>query len=678
MIDKMYFIRYFTSLRIVIAVTLVITVMLAGACGSPHSALRADAVTDGDGLASIIVDGESVRVSVMDSTVDGQALAEINLYSGMQQNIQLLYIEDSSGKFFPSIQSVVSRESDGPVTIYLAPAGARSWTLGQPVAINIDIDELKKIADCPYVDLGYHLRDKYPNVRSIVFLYDDKVADITECQVSLYATPFPQVVYALLREEGQISGTHFMPTVYARSTIWSAIPLFFTSGIQGNTLIIGIVWVANILQEMPSPDHAVMVSAFDRRITGSGPGVTWAVNAALAEVEQYDLPDITAVLPPGANTTATPGQSTPTPEQGSSTPVPGTSTDTTTSGDNTNTSGGTSDGIPSTGGSANPDDPTTITDANNSIATDNTNDTTTGDTDNTTGSSADTTETSDTPAQEETAGSASTAQDTTPPDNAPLPETQSTTSTPSTEATGVHVVDSKTDTWGYGDYTVTTNIVSYSDGTCTRTSYYDNGQIAEQYTSVWNGYNGPMLVGSPGWTIDGVQRAWYPNGHIADEKYIEDGKLNGTWTQWNEDGTKAREENYKDGKLNGIRTLYWSNGNKRSELLWSNGEIVPESIVYWDSYNNAEPYKMVEFENGQELKITMDEYWQGSREIKQGPKEERGFLVQDTIIYKWSPVDYGTGRDGAQSTISPSDMPTKETSISTEGGGSGGGGHGGG
>jgi antitoxin component YwqK of YwqJK toxin-antitoxin module len=664
MTDTTHHIRSFISLLIVLM--LAILLIFTGACSSLDSTIKAVAITDSDGLASVIVDGQPISISVIDRTAYDHALSEIDVYSSTQQDVQLLYLEDVQDNFFPSFQPVFPPEDDktddGTFQIYLAPTGTSNWTMGTPASLYINIDALKKLTSCPYADLGYILDDKYPSVRGVVFLYDEKIGDIETCQVTLYATPFPQVVYVHLQEKEQISGINFMPIVYAQSSPWYIVPFFFTSAAQSETVIIGLVWAANALQERSG------VGAFDRGTgTLGGQGVTWVADEALEEIVEPDLSDITSVLPPGANTTATPGQ-------GRSTPVPGTLTDTTASGDSTNTSGGTSDGTPSTGNSSATDNSPPTTNATSTTATDDTNDTT-GDTGNTTGSSGDTTESADTPVPEETAGGSGTAQDATPQDNAPGPETQSTTSTPAIEATAVHVLDSRTDTWGYGDYTVTTNIVSYSNGTCTRTSYYDNGQIAEQYTSVWNGYNGPMLVGSPGWTIDGVQSAWYPNGQIADEKYIEDGKLNGTWTQWNEDGAKAREENYKDGKLNGIRTLYWSNGNKRSEALWSNGEIVPESIVYWDWYNNAEPYKMVKFENGQVLEITMDEYWQGSREIVQGPKQEApgGPVFQNTVTYVWTPVDYGTGRDGTQSTISPADMPIKETSVSTEGGGTGGG-----
>ncbi|MBL7208576.1 MAG: hypothetical protein ISS52_00615 [Dehalococcoidia bacterium] len=200
-------------------------------CKSSEPVSKAEAITastDSNGVANLEMDGRPIAVVAVDETFPAQALPNIKVSVAEQQGVGLVYAVDEEGKFCPQLTFLNSSLSQTEeITVPLSPVGDEGLIMSEPIEIDINPDSLPKVASCHYSGLGSFLMDNYPEVRGIVFLFSGEVSDIEQSTVFIYATPFPEVIYAHLQEGQRMTGLGIIPKVHAAGVlaaiaVWAA------------------------------------------------------------------------------------------------------------------------------------------------------------------------------------------------------------------------------------------------------------------------------------------------------------------------------------------------------------------------------------------------------------------------------------------------------------------------
>ena len=186
---------------------------IASPGGPPQSAV--EGVTDSEGTADIKVKGQSISVIAVDKTYPDRSLSDVEVSVGEQQGVRMVYSLDKTGKYLPEIKFLSPDKEDARVvTVPLSPAGDSNWSIDQPVKIPIDPTAILEAASMPYAELGGFLRDEYPQVNTVIFLFPEEVGDIGHSNISVHESPFPEVLYAHVKEGG-VAGFRLVPRVNA-------------------------------------------------------------------------------------------------------------------------------------------------------------------------------------------------------------------------------------------------------------------------------------------------------------------------------------------------------------------------------------------------------------------------------------------------------------------------------
>ena len=72
--------------------------------------------------------------------------------------------------------------------------------------------------------------------------------------------------------------------------------------------------------------------------------------------------------------------------------------------------------------------------------------------------------------------------------------------------------------------------------------------------------------------LDGLLRAFYPDGKIAEETTFKEGVKNGPYRKYTTKGIVLEESIYKNGELDGKAVFRWSDGKIVSEGNFVNGQ----------------------------------------------------------------------------------------------------------
>jgi len=213
-------------------------------CKSSESVSKAEATTNSEGVAHLKVDGQPITVSIIDETSPSQALANIKVSVAEQQGLGLVSAIDEEGKFYPQLTFLDSGLSQTEViTLSLSPAGDEDWTMSEPIAIGINPHLLHKVASFQATELGPFLADNYPELRNIVFLYTEEMPDFEQSTVSIYTTPFPEVIYAYVQEGEGVTDFGIMPKVYAAG-FWAIVVALIIASPLDELIIGGIIYKA--------------------------------------------------------------------------------------------------------------------------------------------------------------------------------------------------------------------------------------------------------------------------------------------------------------------------------------------------------------------------------------------------------------------------------------------------
>ncbi len=209
---------------ILIAVAAVIVLAVGGICyftGSSSSPpedqiVAYEKTTGSTGTAVFKIDGETILTSLVDESSPSQALSNMKVCVAKQQGISLVYAKDERGNYFPKLTFLDSTSPQiNAVTVAMTPVNDESWTISQPVTIDINPDLLPEVDSVPYYGLLEFLEDEYPGVEIIVFLFNDKAQDISSSTVSIREAPSPGVIYAYLQDERESAGFGLVKKAHA-------------------------------------------------------------------------------------------------------------------------------------------------------------------------------------------------------------------------------------------------------------------------------------------------------------------------------------------------------------------------------------------------------------------------------------------------------------------------------
>ena len=110
------------------------------------------------------------------------------------------------------------------------------------------------------------------------------------------------------------------------------------------------------------------------------------------------------------------------------------------------------------------------------------------------------------------------------------------------------------------------------------TTWYENGLKESEYT-----FKDGIEVEGSTWSIDVVEK--HSSGTKFIEEYREDGTENyTTWYYDESDGHLRQEYYYRDGKLDGLSYMFYPNGQKYWEGNFNKGEKMSERC--WDKDGN--------------------------------------------------------------------------------------------
>ncbi len=98
-------------------------------------------------------------------------------------------------------------------------------------------------------------------------------------------------------------------------------------------------------------------------------------------------------------------------------------------------------------------------------------------------------------------------------------------------------------------------------------SYYQNGQLAREYTFV----DGIFI---------GTYKKYHPNGQLASESENVKGLSHGPTKTYYDDGSKKQIFHYKWGQLDGSSQEYYANGKLKEERSYISGELNGTSKIY--------------------------------------------------------------------------------------------------
>jgi len=89
--------------------------------------------------------------------------------------------------------------------------------------------------------------------------------------------------------------------------------------------------------------------------------------------------------------------------------------------------------------------------------------------------------------------------------------------------------------------------------------------------------------------LDGVQRAFYPDGKLKYEIGYRNGRKDGMEKIFYSDGKLRSETSYRDGRKDGMEKIFYSDGKLRSETSYRNGrKDGMEKIFYSDGRLRSE------------------------------------------------------------------------------------------
>jgi len=227
---------------IIIAIATVILVVGGGAllyfanfakAPTAEKAIAYEDTTNSMGMAKFNLDGETISISVVNKTSPSQALSRVNVSVAEQQGIGLVYAKDRDGKFFPELTLLDSTSTQmKALTLAMTPVSDKSWIISQPMTVGINPKLLPEIDSVPYSRLLSFLEDEYPDIDTIVFLFDRNVGNIVYSTVSISESPYPGVIYAYLHKGQESASSRLFRQVYAVEPVTL---LFVTASIVAAT-----------------------------------------------------------------------------------------------------------------------------------------------------------------------------------------------------------------------------------------------------------------------------------------------------------------------------------------------------------------------------------------------------------------------------------------------------------
>lgn len=194
----------------------ILVVLLVCAVGCAKVDEGKGTVTDDSGVGNVDIGGKAVKVIAVNKNSPSEPVSGVKLSTGEQQGIGMVYSTDAGGEYFPNLTFMSEGLGQTDLTtVQLVPAQNKDWIFSEPVKLNINIDKLPRKASFEYAELVSFLADEMPEVKIVVFLFTEEVVDIERCYVSIYSSPFSEVIYAHISETIVGSTLEIMPRVYA-------------------------------------------------------------------------------------------------------------------------------------------------------------------------------------------------------------------------------------------------------------------------------------------------------------------------------------------------------------------------------------------------------------------------------------------------------------------------------
>ena len=92
--------------------------------------------------------------------------------------------------------------------------------------------------------------------------------------------------------------------------------------------------------------------------------------------------------------------------------------------------------------------------------------------------------------------------------------------------------------------------------------------------------NNPFICVEGNRAYTGVLIQLHPNGELAGEFYVKEGRRDGLQRTWYKNGQLWSECSFSNGKKNGLYRQWYETGELKSEVLIINGSI--EESKFWD------------------------------------------------------------------------------------------------
>ena len=213
-------------------VILMIIIIAPMSCISRTGESPIIATTDAQGIASLNIDGSKITVRTMDGEQPTKSLSDIKVSAVTHEVTGIIYAIDDTNTYFSQLTILNSGFSNAKMTyLPMYEVGDAEFMISQPMSINLKPNRLKKLTSLPYSDLGSYVESSYPQVNGLLFITSEEMADIKNYMVTLYASPFSDVLYAHIQEKINTSGLEIVPPVYADPTnqaMWVAFTHLIT------------------------------------------------------------------------------------------------------------------------------------------------------------------------------------------------------------------------------------------------------------------------------------------------------------------------------------------------------------------------------------------------------------------------------------------------------------------